>query len=74
LDATIVREELPPAVLPGRGVPSRPDVILPTTTATILSFVVPEVQILVPVDLMDAETTADPHGTYLCLEVDSGAA
>ena len=71
LDPTIVREELPPALLPGRRVPSRPDVILPTTTATILSLVVPEVQILVPVDPMDAETTAESHCTYLCLEVDS---
>jgi hypothetical protein len=32
---------------------------------------VPEVQVLVPVDPMDAETAADSHGTYLCLEVDS---
>src|SRR2546428_6039028 len=65
------RGAVPPAVLPGRRVPSRPDVILPTTAATILSLVGPEVQVLVPVDPMDAETAADPHGTYLCLEVDS---
>ena len=63
LDPTIVREELPPAVLPGRRVPSRPDVVLPTTAAAILSLVVPEVQLLVPVDPMDAETAADPHGS-----------
>ena len=71
LDSTIVREELPPALLLGRRVPSRPDVVLPTPTATALPLVVPEVQVLVPVDPMDAETAADPHGTYLCLEVDS---
>ena len=71
LDPAIVREELPPAVLPGRRVPSRSDVVLPTPAATSLPLVVPEVQILVPVDSVDAETTADPHETYLCLEVGS---
>jgi len=67
LDATsawsaVVGEELPPALLPRGRVPSGSDVVLPAPTAAALPLIGPEVQVLVPVDSMDPETAADPHG------------
>src|SRR5439155_26975744 len=62
LDSAVVGEELPPALPPRGRVPSGSDVVLPAPTAAALPLIGPEVQVLVPVDSMDPETAADPHG------------
>src|SRR5438552_16630811 len=61
LDSAVIRQLLP------RGLPSRcrfpggTDIVFPAPAPTAFPFVVPEVQVSVPVDPMHAETAADLH-------------
>src|SRR5437667_2031585 len=71
-DSAVVRQLLP------RGLPSRcripggTDVVFSAPAPTAFPFVVPEVQVSVPVDPMHAETAADPHENPLLLPLFRG--
>src|SRR5712691_9393405 len=72
LDSAVIRQLLP------RGVPSRcripggTDIVFSAPAPTAFPFVVPEVQVFVPVDPMHAETAADPHENPLLLPLFRG--
>src|SRR2546427_7483393 len=67
LDSAVIRQLLP------RGLPSRcrfpggTDIVFPAPAPTAFPFIVPEVQVIVPINPMHAETIADPHENPLFL-------
>src|SRR2546425_1613744 len=72
LDSAVIRQLLP------RGLPSRcrfpggTDIVFPAPAPTAFPFIVPEVQVIVPINPMHAETIADPHENPLFLPLNRG--
>src|SRR5439155_12214405 len=72
VDPPVVGEQLPRRVPSGIGIPSRADVVLPARAPARPPLVVPEVQVVVPVDPTHPKATTDSHSSppfYLCSEV-----
>src|SRR5437879_12040284 len=61
LDPPVEREQLAGGLLPGFRLADGADVILAAFTPAAFPFIMPEVQVLVPIDPTHPQTTADPH-------------
>src|SRR5207253_4285212 len=57
----VEREQLAGGLLPGFRLADGADVILAAFTPAAFPFIMPEVQVLVPIDPTHPQTTADPH-------------
>src|SRR5207247_6582060 len=68
----VIGEQLSRGVPSGPGIPRRADVVFPPRTSTRLPLVVPEVQVLVPVDPTHPQATADAYGNRLVLPLFRG--
>src|SRR5205807_7870 len=61
LDPPVEREQLAGGLLPGFRLTGRPYIVLAPFAPAAFPLVVPEVQVLVPVDPTHPQTTSDPH-------------
>src|SRR5919204_5529129 len=72
LNAPMVSEKLPDGGAPRSGVAGGADIVLAADAPAPLPFVVPEVQVLIPVDRANPQAATDPHGTALVLPLFRG--